>query len=252
MDISMPSSFPMPEYRAFGLATRSLFPQTLSDEDMNDPLHRRTHFDWAWQAIRYRFRSAAEFSDEFRMLVNHPSEMWVAGWGDEEFTYKLERSIYTFFMNGLSVFDSFAYALYFLGHAIEPAAFPNVAKPRKITREATAKAFRIVFPQEPISALLDGLSKDAKFGAVDELRNILGHRLSGRRSVSSSSTMHRDGTFTTVSSKETWHIPGASISLTFDQEMLQRVLDDIVTLVKALTAAALQFTESHQPTQAAA
>jgi hypothetical protein len=213
MDFSMPSSFPMPEYRAFGLATRSLFPRTLSDEDMTDPLQRRTHFDWAWQAIRYRFRSAEECSAEFRALVANPSEMWAAGWGDEEFTYKLERSIYTFFMNGLSVFDSFAYSLYFLGHAIEPASFPDVAKPRKITRNATSKAFRITFPQEPLSVLLDGLSSDTKFGAVDELRNILGHRLSGRRSVRSSSTLNRDGTVTTDFHEETWHIPGASVSL---------------------------------------
>ena len=35
--------------------------------------------------------------------------MWAAGWGDEELTYKLERCIYTFFMSGLSVFDSFTY-----------------------------------------------------------------------------------------------------------------------------------------------
>lgn len=243
----MPPSFPMDGYRAFGLATRSLFPKTLSDEDLNDPLHRRTHFDWAWQAVRYRYRSAAECSEEFQALLANPSEMWQAGWGDEELTYKLERSIYTFFMNGLSVFDSFAYALYFLGHAVQPAAFFDVAKLRNITRKATCKAFGAAFPQEPITKLLARLSSDAKFGAIDELRNILGHRLSGRHSVRSSGTMNRDGTFTTDFHEETWHIPGAAVSLTFGPEMLQRVLDDVADLVKALTAAALQFAESRTP-----
>ena len=95
--------------------------------------------------------------------------MWQAGWGDEEFSYKLERCIYTFFMNGLSVFDSFAYALYFLGHAIQPAAFPDVAKLRNITRKATGKAFGAAFPQEPITKLLADLSSDAKFGVIDVL-----------------------------------------------------------------------------------
>ncbi len=247
----MPPSFPMAEYRAFGLATRLLFPKTLSDEDLYDPLQRRTNFDWAWQAIRYRYRSAAECSEDFRALIANPSEMWLAGWGDEEFTYKLERCIYTFFMNGLSVFDSFAYALYFLGHAIEPPAFPDVTTPRKITRKATAKAFGTAFPQELLTRLLAGLSSDARFGVIDELRNILGHRLSGRRSVSSSSTMQRDGTFKTDFHQETWHIPGASVSLVCAPAMLQRVLDNITALVTALTSSARQFTESHQPGVAA-
>ena len=241
----MPPSFPMAEYRAFGLATRPLFPKTLSDEDLNDPLHRRTHFDWAWQAVRYRYRSATECSEEFQALLADPSEMWQAGWGDEELTYKLERCIYTFFMNGLSVFDSFAYAFYFLGHAIEPVAFPDVAKLRNITRKATSKAFASAFPLEPITKLLADLPSDAQFSAIDELRNILGHRLSGRRSVRSSGTLHADGTHKTDFHEETWHIPGASVSLTFDPEMLQRVLGEVACLVMTLTAAALQFAESH-------
>jgi hypothetical protein len=94
--------------------------------------------------------------------------MWRAGWGDEELTYKLERCIYTFFMKGLSVFDSLAYALYFLGHAIQSAAFPDVATLRKVTRKATGKAFSAAFPQGPITKLLAGLSSDAKLGVIDE------------------------------------------------------------------------------------
>ena len=243
----MPPSFPMDEFRAFGLATTPLFPKTLSSEDLNDPLNRRTHFDWSWQAVRYRYRSAAECSEEFKALLANPSGTWQAGWGDEELTYKLERCIYTFFMNGLSVFDSFAYALYFLGHAIQPAAFPDVAKLRNITRKATGKAFAGAFEQEPLTKLLANLSSNAEFGVIDELRNILGHRLSGRHSVRSSSTMNRDGTLTRDFHEETWHIPGATVSLTFDPDMLQRVLDGIADLLKTMTAAALQFAESHTP-----
>jgi hypothetical protein len=51
MDFAMPASFPMNEFRAYGLATMPFFPRAISDEDLNDPLHRRTNFDWAWQAI---------------------------------------------------------------------------------------------------------------------------------------------------------------------------------------------------------
>jgi hypothetical protein len=34
MDISMPSDFPMADFRAFGLATQKFFPKLLSDEDL--------------------------------------------------------------------------------------------------------------------------------------------------------------------------------------------------------------------------
>ena len=91
------------------------------------------------------------------------------------------------------------------------------------------------------------MSGDARFSAIDELRNILGHRLSGRRSVRSSGTLHEDGTHTTDFHEETWHIPGAAVSLTFDPDMLQRVLDDIAVLVKTLTEASLNSAKSHTP-----
>ncbi len=78
-------------------------------------------------------------------LLANASETWRAGWPDEELTYRLERCIYMFFMSGLSVFDSFALSLYFLGHAIQPGDFPSVAKPRNITRSATAKAYGAAF-----------------------------------------------------------------------------------------------------------
>ncbi len=247
MGVTMPPSFPLVEFRAFGKAMVPFFSKTLSDEDLNDPLKRRMHNDWSYQAVLYRYRLCSECNDEFKELLANPSQLWTAGWGDEEFSYKLERCIYTFFMAGLSVFDSFAYCLYFLGHATQPTDFPYVAKPRKITRKATGEAFAATFPQEPITALLAGLSSNTKFSAIDELRNILGHRLSGRHSVRSSGTLHADGTHTTDFHEETWYIPGAAASLTFDPEMLQRFLDDVASLVKTLTDASLQFANSHKP-----
>src|ERR1017187_8581861 len=164
MDITMPPSFPMDEFRKFGIATVPFFPKILSNEDLADPLKRRAHCSAAWQAVRYRYRLCSECSDEFKTLLANPSAMWTAGWGDEELSYKLERCIYTFFMGGLSVFDSFAYCLYFLGQAIDPTAFPDVAKPRNINRNATARAFKTAFPKATITDVLLGLSGDPLSG----------------------------------------------------------------------------------------
>ena len=118
----MPSSFPEVDFRAFGIVAAQFFPDLLSDEVLYDPLERQRHFDWSWQAVRCRYRSCAECSEEFKVLLDNASQAFVSGMGDEELTYKLERCIYVFFIGGLSVFDSFALCLYFLGNAI---SFPR-------------------------------------------------------------------------------------------------------------------------------
>jgi hypothetical protein len=242
MDISMPSTFPV-EFREFGLATAPFFPKCLTDEDLNDPFKRRLHFDWSWQAVRYRYRLCAECNEEFKTL-------WKVDWDNQELTYKLERCIYMFFMSGLSVFDSFAFCLYFLGHAVQPGAFPDTANPRKIDRKATIKAFNNAFPQAKITGLLAGLRDDTGFSTIDALRNIVGHRLSGRPGIRSSATINADGTCTTDWHEETWDIPGAPGKLMFNEELLQRHLDDITRLLTALASAAHEFAENNQPAKA--
>jgi hypothetical protein len=250
MDIVMPSTFPA-EYREFGLATLPFFPRAFSDDYMRNPL-LRAHFDFSWQAVRYRYRTCSETNEEFKSLLANPSESWQAGWGDEELTYRLERCIATFFMNGLSVFDSFVFCLYFLGHAIQPNEFPDVGKPRNITRRSTAKVFATAFPNAAITKQLAKLQQEPRFGFIDETRNIVGHRLSGRRGIRSSITLHKDGTHTTDFHEETWDLPGAKTQLAFDAELLQRHLDDITGLLTPLASAARDFANTSTPAKVSA
>jgi len=244
-DILMPASFPEADFRAFGLAATAFFLGVVSDEALFDPEEKRRHFDWSWQAVRYRYRSCAECNGEFKTLLADASDMWKAGWGDEELLYKLERCICVFFTSALSVFDSFSFCLYFYGNALEPGVFPQVGNPRAITRNSTAKAFTAAFPKARITGLLAGLSKDTRFGTIDTVRNLVGHRISGRRSVRASSTMHPDGTHTHWR-EETWHLPGAAGTLAFDDEMLQRHLDDVTALLASLASAAREFAEAER------
>jgi hypothetical protein len=247
MNFTMPSTFPTSEFQAFGIAASNFFPALLSDEVLYDPQEKRRHFDLSWQAVRYRYRACCECNDEFKALLDNPSEEWQAGWGDEELTYRLERCIYIFFMGALSVFDSFALCLYFLGNAIQPAAFSDVSNPRKITRASTQRAMNVAFPKDAITGLLVGLSQDMRFSTKDAFRNLLAHRLSGRRSVRSSGTLNTDGTYTTDFHEETWQIPGATGKLVFDKDMLERQLADVADILSALATAARAFAESHQP-----
>src|SRR5437899_2587730 len=240
MDIDIPPAYPEKEFRAFGVAATTFFPALMSTEDLFDPQEKKRHFDWSWQAVRYRYRICAECNDEFKALLASASEPWRAGWGDEELTYSLERCIYMFFMSGLSVFDSFGFCLYFLGNAIQPAAFPDVANPRSITRKATSKALSAAFPNAAITGLLAGLSQDSGFTIIDVVRNLLAHRISGRRSVRASSTTHPDGRHTHWH-EETWHIPGSNSELIFDEQMLQHHLNDITRLLTTLAPAAREF-----------
>jgi hypothetical protein len=246
-DIVMPPSFPTTEFRAFGQAASKFFPSLFSDEALFDPQEKRRNCEWAWQAVRYRYRSCVECQDEFKALLANAGEEWQAGWPDEELTYKLERCIYIFFMSGLSVFDSFAFSLYYLGHAIQPRAFPDVANPRKISRAATARAYGAAFPHAQITGLLSALQSDAGFDTIDTVRNLLGHRTSGRRSIAASLAPHLDGTRTEW--REAWHLPGAAGKLVFDEELLQRHLEDITRLLTALASAANEFVQNHQPVQ---
>jgi hypothetical protein len=243
MDIEMPPAFPGTDFRAFLLAASNFFPALMSDEALFDPQEKRRHFEWSWQAVRYRYRSCAQCQDEFKALLANASEAWRAGWGDEELNYKLERCVYMFFMSGVSVFDSFAFSLYFLGHAIQPGAFPEVANPRHITWRVTAKAYSAAFPHAKLTRLLAALPDDTGFSTIDAVRNLVGHRISGRRSIAASSTTHADATRTEWR-EETWALPGAAEKLTFDEELLQRHLDDITRLLTALTSATREFVQN--------
>ena len=241
----MPTSFPETKFREFALAARAFFPDLKTfagwEEMLYDPQEKHRQFDWSWQAVRYRYRSCTECNDEFKALLNdEASGRWKAGGSDEELVYKLERCIYQFFTSALSVFDSFAFCLYFYGNALEPKAFPEVGNPRAIKRSTTAKAFMAAFPQAAITGLMAGLSKDSRFGTIDIVRNLVGHRISGRRSVRASTTMQADGTYSHWR-EETWHLPGTEEKLTFDAELLQRQLDNITSLLAELSSAAREF-----------
>jgi hypothetical protein len=73
INFTMPSTFPDSEFRSFGIVAARFFPDLLSDEALYDPLEIRRYFDWSWQAVRYRYRSCVECSEEFKTLLDNPS-----------------------------------------------------------------------------------------------------------------------------------------------------------------------------------
>jgi hypothetical protein len=63
------------------------------------------------------------------LLVN-ASNLW-REWSaaDGEQNYKLEKTLYQFFMSSLSVFESLGFCLYFVGHRVCPQHFRLVTTP---------------------------------------------------------------------------------------------------------------------------
>jgi len=240
----MPPAFPETEFRELWELTHQLLPKWLSEQHLNDPARKREHFEQSWEAVRHRYLLCSSSNEDFRKLLAEPSEMWQAGWEDRALAYELERCIYVFFMSALSIFESFAYNLYFLGSIIDPDGFPQVCSPKNITLKITRKDFEERFEVAEITGELVLLAKSDEFARIDEIRNILAHRLSGRRTVSSQIRINPDGT-DTESREEKWFLPGTSQQLLFDENLLQGFLNGITNRVKRLVSGALGFVASN-------
>lgn len=237
------SPFPENDFGAFARAANTYFPEPLSDDVLFDHLEKSRQFDWSWQAVRFRYRLCAECCGEFRALLFEPSDAWAAGSIDKEYDYRVERSIYVFFVSALSVLESFAFCLYFVGNAIQPNSFPDVGRPRKITVTAASEAFGKAFPNAAISRHLKELTQKNEYKDIEELRNVLAHRLAGRRSSRDVGGTQTDGTYTHTH-EEFWHVPDFRKSLSLDEGLLQRHLNDLADLVYALALAARNFAET--------
>jgi hypothetical protein len=195
--------------------------------------------------VRYRYRSCAECNEEFRALLANPSEQWKGGWSDEELTYELERCFYLFFMSGLSVFDSFIFCLYLLGHALQPSAFPEVGNPRNINRKATGKAFNSAFAEVEITKLITTLPDDTRFSRIADVRSLVG--TGSAAGGASADRVRRLRTLPVVHwCEETWYLPGTPAKLMFHPGLLQRHLEDITGLITSLASAAREFAEDQQ------
>lgn len=245
MPLSMPLGFPEEPFRNFGRLAGGFFPSSISDEALSDPLQRGVHFHQAWRAVEHRYRLCADCSDEFKAQIVGASALWREWSMDEEVNYAVERCIYVFFVSGLSVFESFGFGLYFLGHCLKPDEFPHVSKPRRISLAATSKAFKVAFPRAAITHHLEELLSSPEFTTIDGIRNILAHRLSGKRNIRSWGTTHPDGTHTHTR-EEAWHLPGLDNEVVFDDGLIQRHMDEITRLLAVLVLAALEFVGEHR------
>ncbi len=79
MKFDLPTTFPQAEFREFGKLAATLFPTALSDEDLDDSLQRRLHFQGAWLAVCYRYRACAEQNVAFNSVFDEAMSEWSVG-----------------------------------------------------------------------------------------------------------------------------------------------------------------------------
>lgn len=243
----MPSAFPKDEFKEFGKVAATLFPATLSDEALNDPREKRLHFQGAWLAVCYRYRACAEQNAAFKAAFDKAmcSDLWREWSIGEDDNYELEQCIYGFFMNALSVLESFGFCLYFVGAAIDWQNFQKINAPKGITLMTTSAAFKAAFPNSFITANLTAMASDAAFTRIDTIRNLLAHRLTGRRNIHTFGETDTGGT-RTERREEYWYIPGLNDEVRFDKQLVQRHFDDLTRLLTELTSASLEFVKSQR------
>jgi hypothetical protein len=245
MRFILPASFPEDAFLNFGIVASKFFPRILSNDYLDDPLFRMQQFDGAWRAVRYRYRACFDCDVALKNMLASEAD-WRPD--DEEQIYTLVRSVYEFFTNALAVFESLGFCLYFVGNALRPLDFPNASNPKAITLATTRKSFKTAFPRASITGEIESLLKNNEFRKVQDIRNILAHRLAGGRSSISRSILHADGTFTETG-EETFHILGAKVKLLFDEGLFQRELDGVSALLTKLVLASVEFVQNNQPSE---
>jgi len=145
-------------------------------------------FAAGWNAILYRLRACKDYSEEFIRSIQNASN---APPPDDR--YVQEKSLFGFFMNGLSAIESACYALYAIGALINLSAFPfsTEKEKKKICPTIVYRLFKKAYPTASITVTLknlfgdqkESINADSRFIRWESFRNKLAHRISPPRHI---------------------------------------------------------------------
>ncbi|SRR5258708_17341354 len=93
------------------------------------------------------------------------------------------NALFCFFTAALSALESFCFATYFAGAAVNRTGFPYYSKPYKIEPCETCDHYNICFPSHPFTASLKKLLASAEYEELRIVRNVLSHQLTPGRHV---------------------------------------------------------------------
>ncbi len=166
---SLPSDFPLDAYENVAAAGRRWLAGTGQG---NKPPPVVYEFAGAWNALAYRFLACWEHCESFTNSIQKSPN-------DHRDLYEQEKDLFGFFLNGLSVFESYYYGIYCLAAMLRPNEFPIEREEdrKKVSLSSSGtKTFENAFSNNEISPALKGLLKSGKYDEWNKIRNVLVHR----------------------------------------------------------------------------
>lgn len=207
-----------------------LFPPPASNDSIYDEDQKWNQFVFSSDAVKYRYRKCQEDNTEFKNVFATASELWI-NWNEGEENYQVDKCLYSFFTNGLSIFESFGFCLYFIAGMMKPKEFIDVREPKKITLNKTTRLFNRYYSDEIITIKFHELLEDDTFREIEKIRNILAHRIISRRSIVSNHD--KINAFL--------YLPGLDKTLVFNENLIQPYFDKITYLLTELISASIKF-----------
>jgi len=98
-----------------------------------------------------------------------------------EKTLQENQLLYGFFTNGVSAVESFCFAAYFLGTALEKLEFDPEPKLRGIDPERTLSCFSVLDSNSPFTQALQRCIRSQEYKTTTAIRNMLSHRITPGR-----------------------------------------------------------------------
>ena len=171
VELEVPDDFPQKPYDAVHARVNS--------SPRDDKV--RFHYGGAWNAVLYRFVSCARSDETF---ANSVRTAGLTPGHPERFIQ--EDALFGFFVNGLSVIESFFYGLYWIGSMVDTTSFPvrTGDELKDITVENTVKYIRRRFGTCPLTDAFSRLTSTDDYDKWKGIRNILAHRAHYGRAIS--------------------------------------------------------------------
>lgn len=200
--VEMPAEFPTSEFNAVHAALvpcSSTYPEFW------------TECMGGWNAVAIRFKTMADADDVFTKSFSQST----APPSDER--YNQEAALFSFFVAGYAVIESFAYSLYVVGAMLRQRDFPmNTPQSLKtITPQVTRDKFAAHFPGTDIELQFSSLLADETFRNWGLIRNVLAHRSAPPRHYKNNVTATPTGLVvgSATQSESTWQIVSGGLTL---------------------------------------
>jgi hypothetical protein len=161
--IEMPGDFPTAAYNAVNIKLGPLQPT-------NPALW--AEYASGWNSVAIRFKTTTDADVAFTRSIKQGT----APSHDER--QLQEESLFTFFVAGLAVIESFSYALFAIASMKRPADFPMSATEQRknIRPDVMRQKYSVYFPGSPVNSKFSALLDSPEYREWRDIRNILSHR----------------------------------------------------------------------------